>query len=297
MNITQFDTLYIERLRLQQRRIDAIFRRFTRSISEEMRTWGDNSEAYIDERIDALEAALLREMRATQRDVIGLSDRKNREIIRQMAMAALHFGEYDFPNFDLSDVKEQTKNNVMLFVLSGAAVGLSTSMISRRFNQMLNNSDKMFYNSVIGEMIQPLAEYSVGVGTYKSPLKTAMRKATTEANIAYRERDFNLWSQMSMVMGYRVIRSRWHVDCPMCDALAGVYPKDFKFTGWHPNCICLAIPLIDTIDDIDEPVNDVPDGFKQWINEHSDSLKRQTKRGTLPHFMRNNTRYIRNILK
>lgn len=32
----------------------------------------------------------------------------------------------------------------------------------------------------------------------------------------------------------------------ICDDLAGSYPKDFKWTGWHPHCRCHAISLLKT---------------------------------------------------
>ncbi len=35
-----------------------------------------------------------------------------------------------------------------------------------------------------------------------------------------------------------------HGPCPVCDAKAGKYPKYFKFTGWHPHCICVATPIM-----------------------------------------------------
>ncbi|MBQ1275908.1 MAG: hypothetical protein IIY15_01710, partial [Flavobacteriales bacterium] len=30
----------------------------------------------------------------------------------------------------------------------------------------------------------------------------------------------------------------------ICDHMKGEYPKDFKFTGWHPNCRCVIHPII-----------------------------------------------------
>lgn len=29
----------------------------------------------------------------------------------------------------------------------------------------------------------------------------------------------------------------------ICDKLTGVYPKTFKWTGWHPQCRCVMIPI------------------------------------------------------
>ena len=50
---------------------------------------------------------------------------------------------------------------------------------------------------------------------------------------------------MDFVKGIEVERSPSnHGPCPVCDAKAGEYPKDFKFTGWHPFCICIATPIM-----------------------------------------------------
>ena len=32
----------------------------------------------------------------------------------------------------------------------------------------------------------------------------------------------------------------------ICDELQGRYPKDFKFTGWHPHCRCYATTIFKT---------------------------------------------------
>ena len=36
----------------------------------------------------------------------------------------------------------------------------------------------------------------------------------------------------------------------ICDELKGDYPKDFKFTGWHPHCRCYATPLLKTPEEL-----------------------------------------------
>ena len=58
------------------------------------------------------------------------------------------------------------------------------------------------------------------------------------------------WQQMDFVVGQEIHLSGNHT-CKgkdgkphkfedMCDKLAGKYPKDFKFTSWHPHCRCYA---------------------------------------------------------
>ncbi|MBQ9417880.1 MAG: hypothetical protein IJU19_04785, partial [Bacteroidales bacterium] len=36
----------------------------------------------------------------------------------------------------------------------------------------------------------------------------------------------------------------------ICDLLAGRYPKDFKWTGWHPNCMCYEVPILATPEEV-----------------------------------------------
>lgn len=91
----------------------------------------------------------------------------------------------------------------------------------------------------------------------------------------------------------------------ICDDLQGDYPKDFKFTGWHPWCRCYATPILKTQDEIIEDnqriingeqvsdknvntVEDVPEKFTDWINDNERRLQRYT---TLPLFMVENPKY------
>ena len=54
-------------------------------------------------------------------------------------------------------------------------------------------------------------------------------------------------------------------ETDICDSLSGKYPKTFKFMGWHPMCLCYAIPLLKTedefwsLDDNARSVNEVTD--------------------------------------
>lgn len=76
----------------------------------------------------------------------------------------------------------------------------------------------------------------------------------------------------------------------ICDELAGQYPKDFKFTGWHPHCRCHAITILKTWEEqmadsrrlmngeeIDgqsvNRVEDVPDKFKEWVEDNKERAK------------------------
>lgn len=72
----------------------------------------------------------------------------------------------------------------------------------------------------------------------------AMRLARSEINMAYRDAEQARWRDMPFVLGYEIVLSNNH-NCKgvpkghfydICDELAGKYPKDFKWLGWHPNC-------------------------------------------------------------
>lgn len=72
----------------------------------------------------------------------------------------------------------------------------------------------------------------------------SIRLARSEINMAYRAAENERWKQMDFVVGYEIKLSNNH-NCKgvpkghfydICDELAGKYPKDFMWTGWHPNC-------------------------------------------------------------
>lgn len=79
-------------------------------------------------------------------------------------------------------------------------------------------------------------KYHPGQGVYRSSYRNAQRLARTETNIAYREADFTRWQQLDFVVGVEIKLSNNHPVWDICDDLKGVYPKGFKWVGWHPNC-------------------------------------------------------------
>jgi hypothetical protein len=130
--------------------------------------------------------------------------------------------------------------------------------------------------------------------------------------MAYRTSDHNRWQQMDFVVGIEIRLSNNHTlngvpFTDICDDLKGIYPKDFKFTGWHPACRCHAVSILKTEEELEadnerimngeEPsansvnsVKDVPDNFKEWAEANKDRIERAEKRGTLPYFLKDNYR-------
>lgn len=201
----------------------------------------------------------------------------------------------------------------------GIRTGESAAEMSRSLKQYLQHPDKLFRrvrdkhgNLRLSKAAQ---EFHPGQGVYRSSYKNARRLACTETNIAYRTSDYLRWQQMDFVVGIEIKLSNNHTlnGVPLtdiCDELKGEYPKDFKFTGWHPHCRCHAIPILKTEDEMAEDterildgekpkktsvntVRDVPDAFDDWIEEHSTRIE---KGGNLPYFVKDNKKRVDKIL-
>lgn len=177
-----------------------------------------------------------------------------------------------------------------------------------------------------------------GQGVYRSSYKNARRLTATENNIAYRTADYLRYQQMDFVVGIQICLSNNHtvllqpgettsdptqqradgspktnavkhlVD--ICDDLQGRYPKDFKFTGWHPHCRCHVITILKSKDEIKRDikrlangetvdntsvneVTELPKNFETWIKNNEERLK---GRATLPYFIKDNQRQVNGIL-
>lgn len=141
----------------------------------------------------------------------------------------------------------------------------------------------------------------------------SIRLARSEINMAYRTSENERWKQMDFVVGYEIkLSSSHHNRMPhgdICDTLAGKYPKDFRWTGWHPNDLCYKVPILKTEEEFWEwdgrsevsttsvnEVKDVPEAFKQWVGANAYRIEEAKKRGTLPYFVRDNQKRIGSIL-
>ncbi|WP_347021744.1 hypothetical protein [Bacteroides fragilis] len=141
----------------------------------------------------------------------------------------------------------------------------------------------------------------------------SIRLARSEINMAYRTAENERWNQMDFVVGYEIkLSSSHHSRMPhgdICDTLAGKYPKDFTWTGWHPNDLCYKVPILKTEEEFWEwdgrsevsttsvnEVKDVPEAFKQWVGANAYRIEEAKKRGTLPYFVRDNQKRIGSIL-
>ena len=113
--------------------------------------------------------------------------------------------------------------------------GMSAVTLSKRVSKYLNDFDTM--KADYGK------RFGKATNIYDCEYRS-VRLARSEINMAYRNAEQLRWSQMDFIIGYEVKLSDNH-NCKgvpngafydICDDLKGRYPKDFKWSGWHPNC-------------------------------------------------------------
>lgn len=213
------------------------------------------------------------------------------------------------------------KNEIELGLDVGIRNGLSADEMSRELRKWLRHPD-MLFRRVRDEhgnlqLSKRAAAFHPGQGVYRSSYKNARRLAATETNIAYRTADFERWQQFDFVVGIEIVLSNNHTllgadglphpFTDICDELAGKYPKDFKFTGWHPHCRCHAVSILKSEEEMaednrrilsgEEPltesantVRDVPEGFKNWLKDNEERVKFAS---SVPYFISDNAkRYV-----
>lgn len=196
---------------------------------------------------------------------------------------------------------------------AGLGEGRSAQQLARDVKQNLKDPNRLFrrVRDKRGNLVLSKAAraFHPGRGVYRSSVKNAQRLTRSEINMAYRESDWQRWQSLDFVVGYEIVRSNHEplCDCDICARLVGRYPKTFKFIGWHPQCMCYAIPILmdeETFDDNElgdlkaalrgttykhrqaaNTVPDVPDGFKEWVKDH---LEAQKGWSSTPYFIRDN---------
>lgn len=201
---------------------------------------------------------------------------------------------------------EQFKKEIEMALDLGIADGKSAVSLARDVKKSLANSEmllKEFTNKHGVKSLRQVVEIAnPGKGVYRSATKNAMRLTRTETNMAYRASDYTRWRGMDFIVGYEVRLSNAQKHCPLCAAFAGKYPKTFKFTGWHPQCMCFTVPIMMTDEEMNRledamlegkeinissknVVNDVPAGFRDWVSKNKERLAKMKSK---PYFVRDN---------
>lgn len=193
--------------------------------------------------------------------------------------------------------------------------GRSAAEVSRDIRMYLNEPKKLFrrVRNKHGNLVlsQRAKSYRPGQGIYRSSYKNALRMTRTEINMAYRTADYENWKNNDLILGFEIVLSNNHPVVDICDELAGKYPADFKFVGWHPQCRCAAVPIMVKYNEFIKYENallagedvtgfkftgritDVPDNFKIWAKDNREKIDKMTAKGTLPYFLRDNETFYK----
>jgi hypothetical protein len=206
-------------------------------------------------------------------------------------------------------VSEQLRSELETHLGIGLMNGDSAPVISRRIRQYLKNPDALFrrVRDENGNLVasKQMIKNAPGQGVYNSAYKNALRVARTETNMAYLLSDNIRWQQEDMVKGIRVSISAQHRIYDICDECQGLYPKDFVFTGWHPQCLCHATPELESEEDflkyldtgIDKRGNEVtayPENFQNYVKDNFEKLSNYKNP---PYWMQDNASIVKKIVK
>ena len=221
---------------------------------------------------------------------------------------------------------------------NGIKQGISAESLGRQIRQYLNNPDMMYRRyhlkkamadgtkrdvvewrrRVIDEqgkvrfVKEDLAH--VGTGVYRSARQNALRLTIPETNMAYNYANCERWSGEPYVLGIRIRTSANHPEKDICDELAGDYPKDFMWRGWHPRCRCSMSSILigrnseewKYLRSLPEKeyraykspnlVPNVPEKFSKWCERNADKLNLARENGKLPYFVRDNQKVVGDIV-
>ncbi len=204
----------------------------------------------------------------------------------------------------------QFQQEIEMGIDIGLGEGRSSQQLSQDLRGYLQKPEKLFrrvrdkHGNL--QLSKNARAYHPGQGVYRSSYKNAMRLARTEINMSYRSSDYERWQNMDFIIGVEIKLSNNHTlnghpFSDICDVLKGIYPKDYVFTGWHPQCKCHAIPVFESQEEFEAGTNkilnggtpgtgnqvtEMPANFKRWYRENKEKISRAQKRGTLPYFLR-----------
>ena len=277
-----------------QRIIDGIFEEFRQSVEVTITKgleWEDNLSA----------------SKATD-----IASRYGVAVAQQRSQAVAGFAQRKVGGLDLSqrvwNITSTFEKEVETAMDIALRDGTPANRLATDLKQYLKHPDKLFrrVRDEHGQLqlSKRAKEFHPGAGVYRSSYKNARRLAVTETNMAYHKADNERWRQLDFILGYEVQVSGTNPNvCPLCVELAGKYPKEFEFVGWHPHCRCHAVPIMEDIDSFQArqdallrgeripakgQVTEPPKNFTDHLKDNSDRIQRASRAGTLPYFVRDN---------
>lgn len=251
-------------------------------------------------------------------EVAGIATKTKAVQWQQRNIDALHdFMDRTTAGMNLSqrvwNLGQQAKAELELALEIGLVDGKSAAELSRDIRRHLLHPDKLFRrvrdkDTGALRLSKAAAAFHPGRGVYRSSYKNALRMTATENNMAYRTADHTRWQQIPFVIGIEIHTSDNHPVPDICDELKGVYPKDFKFIGFHPWCRCYVTTKLADKDDFQKyqelddtekgrfkfkgSIEEPPQEFKKWI---ADNEQRIVTGSSIPYFVKDNGKYLGDI--
>jgi len=204
------------------------------------------------------------------------------------------------------NLTKQTEDSMNVILQSGVLNGRSAADMARDLKQYLKQPDKRFrrIRNDQGKLIlsKPGANYNPGQGVYRSSYQNALRLSRNEINIAYRTNDYNRRKKMNFIMGQEIRLSGSHRIFDICDYMVGTYPKEFKFVGFHPNCLCISTSILLPREkfkeylgggDIDKRhlITSAPKAATDYLDQNADKIKGLKSQ---PYFIKDNFKSTNN---
>lgn len=265
-----------------KKRVDAIFLRFSNTMTKEIKSNTKASWFLAEDCNDLLVKSYLRNKEPTPAAHLMA---RNEEALSSFLVRQSN-------GLRLSDrvwvLTKQAKDQTGKLLASGLIEGRSASQIAKDLKVYLKEPNKRFrrLRNEQGELITSTPKnYKTGRGVYKSSYKNALRLSRNEINIAYRTADFERKKKIDFIVGFEVHLSRSHVITDICDDMAGRYPKAFKFVGWHVNCMCYTTSkMMSKSEFIDHmkgkqiksknAVSKIPGSANKHVAKHAETIKR-----------------------
>lgn len=248
------------------------------------------------------------------KEAIQATAEKARSAMRERGATAGGYLTKNEGGFSISErvwkLTEDAKRELQIVIQNGIKEGKTPDEIARSAQQYLKEPAKLFRrvkDKETGnlELSKAAKEYHPGQGVYRSSYKNALRLARTEITAAYRRAEWESYQSNPLIIGYETRLSNNHTTTlpngktvkltDICDRMAGRYPKTFLWTGWHPQCRCVMIPITVSKEDFKarikalkkgelqewkpkETVTEMPAGFNDWIKENTKRIQQAKAR-------------------
>lgn len=284
-----------------------LFEQFTKNVIAELYTQIDSSWSTAEDKQSKLVSKIAQKL--------NLSKEQVKEYLNPNKDAFNAFKKLNENGIGLSDrvwqLSDQFRNEIELGLDIGIGEGKSAAKLARELRSNLNDPDRLFrrVRDKHGNLVLSKAAkaYNPGQGVYRSSAKNAQRLTRTVNNMAYHQANYEKYKQFDFVVGIQIKLSNNPKHCPFCEAMAGNYPKDFVFVGWHPQCRCTTIAILKTWEEMErdndliwqgkEPkgsvneVDEVPSTLTNWIKENKSKIERSKSK---PYFIRDNSEILQN---